>query len=115
MEEFKENIRLYLKYDDEIKQLNSKLSDLRASRTNTISNIYSVVNDNPSLRTSTINLKNNKKLQFTTRNSYQSISMKLVESALQEYFDGNEEEVSNVMSIIKKQRKVVEVNEIKIV
>ena len=99
---FEEKIKEWVLIDNELKILNEKIKSIRDKKNNISTNILSYVEKN--------NLTNNQiklldgKIRFVNTNTNPPISLKYVQSCLQEIIK-NENQVNQIMEYIKQRRE----------
>lgn len=110
MSNFEDNVRKWVKIDDELRKVNEHARQLREQR-NTIANgIHSYVNTNQ-LGNATVNISDGR-LRFVETTTAQSLTFKFLEECLSEIIPNNES-VKQIMTHIKSKRQSKSVPEIK--
>ena len=103
MEDFQKHIKSWVQLDNKIQEINHGLKELRDQRNDLGIQLYDYAHDNE-LETATIKI-NDGKLKFQNTKTMQSISLRLVETCLQDYLK-NDKQVSDIMTYIKESRSV---------
>ena len=110
MGNFEDNVRKWVKIDDEIRKANEHARQLREQR-NTIANgIYTYVNNNQ-LGNATVNISDGR-LRFVETTTAQSLTFKFLEDCLSEVIQNNDS-VKHIMTHIKNKRQSKSSPEIK--
>tara|TARA_B100001093_G_C26825241_1_gene1013720 strand:- start:2052 stop:2402 length:351 start_codon:yes stop_codon:yes gene_type:complete len=108
---FEENIRNWIKTDNEIKEKQNNIKHLRIEREKYNENILEYIKEN-NLANATIKIGDGK-LRFIETNYPQPLTYKLICESLCEYFEDDEELVKELMIYIKSRRTIKTVQEIK--
>lgn len=107
---FENQIQQWVQLDNQLKQLNEKIRDIRDKKTKLTQNITNYAKNN--------NLENNVlkitdgKLKFTNVRVQEPLSYKYLERTLGEIIK-NPQQIEMIMNHIKKSREIKLVNEIK--
>ncbi len=110
MEEFEANIKRWVTIDNEIKQLNDKMKEMKVKRTEISDTILDFV-ETENLNSTTINI-NNGTLKFGTNKQSANLTLTYIKSCLEQCIS-SEDDVNTIMDVIKNSRDVKVVNEIK--
>lgn len=102
MDNFKENIKSWVKLDNEMSILKQQLKELRDRRSQITSDLYTFAEEN-SLDRSTIEI-NDGKLRFQKINQSSPLTFKYLEVCLQNCL-GDESQVKNIIKYIKSKRE----------
>ena len=102
MEEFKENIQNWVKFDNELQQLNSDAKEIRLKKQDLMENIldYSQRND---LENHTIQISDGR-LRISNSKYTPPLTLQFIDSCLSDIID-NREHVDQIMSHIKSKRE----------
>tara|TARA_A100001015_G_C14996722_1_gene716521 strand:+ start:1330 stop:1677 length:348 start_codon:yes stop_codon:yes gene_type:complete len=100
--EFQKNIQSWVSIDNEIKNLNKNIKELRSSRNNLTQNIF-LYAENNNLGNAVIQISDGK-LKFQNVKQTSPLTFKLVEEVLDETFD-NKEYVKEIIKKIKNKRE----------
>ena len=107
---FREDIKLWVSLDNEIKNLTCEVNNLRNEKNAINDNIFNYVENN-NLGNSVINLTDGQ-LNFTTTRQTSGITLKNIETALNETL--NDKDTTNlIMDKLKKSRNTKMINTIK--
>lgn len=107
---FEEKIQQWVSLDNQIKTMNTKLTELREKRTEVNTQIHSYANKN-NLQNATIQISDGK-LRFTETKVSTPLTFKYLEKCLGEVIT-NEAQVKHIMEYIKEKRETKLVPEIK--
>tara|TARA_B100000902_G_C26676209_1_gene605545 strand:+ start:218 stop:565 length:348 start_codon:yes stop_codon:yes gene_type:complete len=107
---FREDIKLWVSLDNQIKSLTGQLNNLRNDKNNVNNNIFKYVEDN-NLSNSIINITDGQ-LNFTTIRQTSSITIKNIETILNENIK-DKDLVNLLIDKIKNSRNTKNVNTIK--
>jgi dihydroorotase len=107
---FESQIQQWVSLDNQLKQLNEKVKDLRDKRNNLEENITSYASEN-NLSNATVKI-NDGKLKFTNTKVQEPLTFKYLEKTLGEVIK-NESQVKLIMEHLKQKRAVKIVPEIK--
>lgn len=107
---FENNIKSWVTYDTEIKQLNDKLKGLREKRSNLTNDIFNYVNDK-NINDSAVKISDGK-LKFTTVKVCSPLTFKFVTDCLNEIIN-DPEKVKQIVNYLKEKRENKYVEEIK--
>ena len=108
---FEENIRSWIKIDNEIKEKTINIKQLRIEREKYNDNIIEYVKEN-NLDNATIKIGDGK-LRFINANYPQPLTYKFICEALCDYFQDEEEIVKEILCFIKSKRNIKTTTEIK--
>lgn len=106
-----ENIKNWVKLDNEIKQLSSEMKNLRLQKENHSENILNHVKEN-NLEHAVIKIGDGK-LKFVDTNSPQPLTYKFICECLCEYFENDNDIVMELICHIKSKRIIKKSKEIK--
>jgi len=107
---FENNIKTWVTYDNEIKELNNKLKKLREQKNNLTNDIFNYVNDK---NISNTNIKiNGGNLKFTNIKVTSPLTFKFITNCLNEIIN-NPEQVQQIIDYLKEKRENKYVEEIK--
>ena len=107
---FENNIKTWVTYDNEIKELNNKLKNLREKKNNLTNDIFNYVNDK---NITNKNIKiNDGTLKFTTIKVTSPLTFKFINECLSEIIN-NPEQVKQIINYLKEKRENKYVEEIK--
>ena len=107
---FREDIKLWVSLDNQIKNLTNELNNLRNEKNKVNNNIFNYVKSN-NLSNSVINITDGQ-LNFTTTRQTSSITLKNIESVLNETL--NDKNATNlIMEKLKNSRNTKMINTIK--
>ncbi len=107
---FENQIQQWVSLDNQLKQLNEKVKDLRDKRNNLEENITSYASEN-NLSNATVKISDGK-LKFTNTKVQEPLTFKYLEKTLGEVIK-NESQVKLIMEHLKQKRAVKIVSEIK--
>ena len=107
---FENQIQQWVSLDNQLKQLNEKVKDLRDKRNNLEENITSYASEN-NLSNATVKI-NDGRLKFTNTKVQEPLTFKYLEKTLGEVIK-NESQVKLIMEHLKQKRAVKIVSEIK--
>lgn len=107
---FEKNIKDWVKYDNEIKELNKKIKDLRNFKTDITNDIMIYVNENK-INDSTIKISDGN-LRFANVKVQSPLTYKYIEECLLEIID-DDSKVKQIITYIKNKRESKYVEEIK--
>ena len=107
---FENQIQQWVSLDNQLKQLNEKVKDLRDKRNNLEENITSYASEN-NLSNATVKISDGK-LKFTNTKVAEPLTFKYLEKTLGEVIK-NESQVKLIMEHLKQKRAVKIVPEIK--
>lgn len=107
---FESNIKQWVGYDNQIKELNDKIKSLREKKNNLSNDILSYVNDKE-INDSIVKISDGK-LRFGTAKVQPPLTFKFVELCLNEIIS-EEEKVKQIINYIKEKRETKYVEEIK--
>jgi dihydroorotase len=107
---FENQIQQWVSLDNQLKQLNEKVKDLRDKRNNLEENITSYASEN-NLSNATVKISDGK-LKFTNTKVQEPLTFKYLEKTLGEVIK-NESQVKLIMEHLKQKRAVKIVPEIK--
>jgi len=107
---FENQIQQWVSLDNQLKQLNEKVKDLRDKRNNLEENITSYASEN-NLSNATVKISDGK-LKFTNTKVQEPLTFKYLEKTLGEVIK-NESQVKLIMEHLKQKRSVKIVPEIK--
>jgi hypothetical protein len=107
---FESQIQQWVSLDNQLKQLNEKVKDLRDKRNNLEENITSYASEN-NLSNATVKI-NDGRLKFTNTKVQEPLTFKYLEKTLGEVIK-NESQVKLIMEHLKQKRAVKIVSEIK--
>jgi dihydroorotase len=107
---FENQIQQWVSLDNQLKQLNEKVKDLRDKRNNLEENITSYASEN-NLSNATVKISDGK-LKFTNTKVAEPLTFKYLEKTLGEVIK-NESQVKLIMEHLKQKRAVKLVSEIK--
>jgi len=107
---FENQIQQWVSLDNQLKQLNEKVKDLRDKRNNLEENITSYASEN-NLSNATVKI-NDGRLKFTNTKVQEPLTFKYLEKTLGEVIK-NESQVKLIMEHLKQKRAVKIVPEIK--
>ena len=110
MEEFQNNIKQWVTIDNNIKTLSENLKDLKAERSQISDNILNFV-EQENLNTTTIQI-NDGALKFTKTKQTSNLTLSYVKECLEKCIS-NEDDINNIMNVIKTSRESKYSNEIK--
>lgn len=102
MEELKKNIVNYLKYDEQYKQEQKKMKELKTKKDLYEKNILNLM-ETYNLKDKKINL-NNSFIHYSVNETLHPINMDFIEKCLSLYYK-NDNESSKICSFIQEQRK----------
>ena len=108
---FEENIRNWIKIDNNIKEKAMNIKQLRIEREKYNENIMEYIKEN-NLDNVTIKIGDGK-LRFVDTKYTQPLTYKFICETLCDYFEEDDEMVSNIICYIKSKREVKTVTEIK--
>ena len=107
---FENQIQQWVSLDNQLKQLNEKVKDLRDKRNNLEENITSYASEN-NLSNATVKISDGK-LKFTNTKVQEPLTFKYLEKTLGEVIK-NESQVKLIMEHLKQKRSVKIIPEIK--
>jgi dihydroorotase len=107
---FENQIQQWVSLDNQLKQLNEKVKDLRDKRNNLEENITSYASEN-NLSNATVKISDGR-LKFTNTKVQEPLTFKYLEKTLGEFIK-NESQVKLIMEHLKQKRAVKIVPEIK--
>jgi hypothetical protein len=107
---FENQIQQWVSLDNQLKQLNEKVKDLRDKRNNLEENITSYASEN-NLSNATVKISDGR-LRFTNTKVQEPLTFKYLEKTLGEVIK-NESQVKLIMEHLKQKRSVKIVPEIK--
>jgi hypothetical protein len=107
---FENQIQQWVSLDNQLKQLNEKVKDLRDKRNNLEENITSYASEN-NLSNATVKISDGR-LKFTNTKVAEPLTFKYLEKTLGEVIK-NESQVKLIMEHLKQKRAVKLVSEIK--
>ena len=107
---FEKNIKEWVKYDNEIKELNKKIKDLRNIKMDITTNIMNYVNEN-NINDSTIKISDGN-LRFANVKVQSPLTYKYIEECLLEIIN-DDTKVKQIITYIKNKRESKYVEEIK--
>ena len=107
---FENQIQQWISLDNQLKQLNEKVKDLRDKRNNLEENITSYASEN-NLSNATVKISDGR-LKFTNTKVQEPLTFKYLEKTLGEVIK-NESQVKLIMEHLKQKRAVKLVSEIK--
>ena len=107
---FETNIKQWVGYDNQIKELNDKIKSLREKKNYLSNDILNYVNDKE-INDSIVKISDGK-LKFTSVKVQPPLTFKFVESCLGEIIS-EEEKVKQIINYIKEKRETKYVEEIK--
>lgn len=107
---FENQIQQWVSLDNQLKQLNEKVKDLRDKRNNLEENITSYASEN-NLSNATVKISDGR-LKFTNTKVQEPLTFKYLEKTLGEVIK-NESQVKLIMEHLKQKRSVKIVPEIK--
>lgn len=110
MDEFEANIKRWVTIDNEIKQLNDKMKEMKQQRAEISDTILDFV-ETENLNSTTINI-NNGTLKFASSKQTANLTLTYIKSCLEQCIS-SEDDVNTIMDVIKNSRDVKVVNEIK--
>ena len=102
MDSFQNNIRQWVKYDNQIKVMNNKIKELRDARNEHEKSVIKYVKTN-NMEDSIVNITDGQ-LKFTYVNVQQSLTYKYLEDCLHDLF--SDEEVKRLIQHIKNKRGI---------
>jgi hypothetical protein len=106
-----ENIKEWVKLDNDIKQLNEKIKLLKTEKKNYDNNILQFVSSN-NLDNATVKISNGK-LKFVDVNYSQPLTYKFLFDCLNKFFNNNNDKVTEIIKFIKSEREIKTIREIK--
>ena len=107
---FENNIKTWITYDNEIKELNNKLKKLREQKNNLTNDIFNYANEKNIINK---NIKiNDGNLRFTTVKVTSPLTFKFITNCLSEIIN-NPEQVKQIIDYLKEKRENKYVEEIK--
>jgi len=109
-EEFQNNIKNWVKIDNELKEYNEKIKNLREQKNSLLTDINIYI-DNNNLNNATVSISDGK-LKFINSKVTNPLTLKYISSCL-ENFIKDESQVKMIMEYIKTNRDCKEVPEIK--
>ena len=104
---FEQQIQQWVSIDNQMKQLNDKLKDLKTKKNDLSKSIFS----NDDINNTIIQLSDGK-IKFIQTKETQQLTFKYLETCLHEIIK-NEEQVSKIIEYIKNKRNVIFIPEIK--
>ena len=107
---FENQIQQWVLLDNQLKQLNEKVKDLRYKRNDLEENITTYASEN-NLSNATVKISDGK-LKFTNTKVQEPITFKYLETCLREIIK-NEDQVTKIVDYVKNKREVKYVPEIK--
>lgn len=107
---FESNIKEWVGYDNQIKQLNEKIKNLREKKNNLSNDIFNYVNEKE-INNSIVKITDGK-LKFTNVKIQPPLTFKFIESCLSEIIT-EEDKVKQIINYIKEKRETKYVEEIK--
>ena len=107
---FDENIKHWVQLDNQLKALSDKTKELREQRNTTENEILNYVETNR-LSNATVNISDGR-LRFVQNKQVAPLTLKYVEECLAKCIN-NEEQIGIVMQVIKENREVKQVPDIK--
>ena len=107
---FREDIKLWVSLDNEIKNLTDKINSLRNKKNAVNNNIFNYVENN-NLSNSIINITDGQ-LNFTATRQTSGITLKNIETVLNETLN-NKETINLIIDKLKKTRNTKMINTIK--
>lgn len=107
---FREDIKLWVSLDNQIKNLTNELNNLRNEKNKVNNNIFNYVESN-NLSNSVINITDGQ-LNFTTTRQTSNISLKNIEAVLTETLN-DKELINKIIEKLKNSRNTKLVNTIK--
>ena len=99
---FQKNIQDWVAIDNQIKNLNQQVKELRSNRTTLTNNIFTYAESN-NLENAVIQISDGK-LKFQNVKQTSPLTFKLVKEALEDCID-NEQHVAAIMKVIKDKRE----------
>jgi seryl-tRNA synthetase len=109
---FDETMAEWVHIDNQIKQLNDKINELKKEKNNLSDELNEYVeNNNVDRKTINVNLKDSQ-IKFVTTRVPQTLTFKYLEKCLGEIIT-DEEQVNQIIEYVKSSREYNEVNEIK--
>lgn len=107
---FEDNIKNWVKIDNELKAYNEKIKNLREKRNNVLNDINIYIENN-NLNNATVSISDGK-LKFTNSRVVNPLTLKYVQSCLENFIkDSNS--VNTIMEYIKDNREVKNTPDIK--
>jgi hypothetical protein len=106
-----ENIRSWVRLDDEIRKLNTEIKGLRTQKEEYNNNILEYVKEK-NLEHAIVKIKDGS-LKFIDVNNQQTLTYKFICECLYDYFNEDDETVMNIIYYIKSKRVVKKNKEIK--
>lgn len=110
MEIFQDNIKQWVAVDSQLRALNEQVKSLRDRRAELAENIHAHV-DSHNLSNAIVNISDGK-LRFSSVRQTAPLTLKFVQSCLQECIE-DDEQVAHIMGVIKESRTVNIAPEIK--
>jgi hypothetical protein len=107
---FEENIKKWVSLDNQLKNINEKVKQLRDDKNSVEEYIMNYVEEKE-IKNATINISDGK-LRFTTTKQTPPLTLKYVEECLMKCI-GNEAQVKQVMKVIKDSREFKYTSDIK--
>ena len=109
-ENFTNNIKDWVSTDNKIKNLNLEIKQLRDHKNSLTTKIFHKVKED-NLHNACINISDGK-LRFSLTNQSQALTLKYIESCLKKCID-NEEDINHIIDVIKSNREVKQIDDIK--
>jgi len=104
MSEFNSNIINWIEHDNEIKQYNEKIKELKSKKNSLESNILSHIENND-LKGNIFNLPSySSKLQYISNKSYETMTNKYLLDKFTKYFNNDLEKAHNLLDFLKNER-----------
>lgn len=101
MNHFEKNIKLWVEYDNQLKQLNQKIKNLRDTRNHYANSVITYVETN-NMHNSVIKISDGQ-LRFSNITTQQNLTYKYLESCLHDLF--STEETKKIIHHIKNKRQ----------
>lgn len=104
MDHFEDRIRSWVNLDDELRQVQQHMRELREKRNAVAGSIHTYINTNTHLKNASINISDGR-LKIGETNTVQSLTFKFLEECLHEIIP-NKESIAQILNHIKSKRSI---------
>ena len=111
MDTLESNLKKWINIENNIKNINSDLKLLREEKNNLTKELGLIIENN-NLHKSTFKIGDNF-IKYNTYKQSSPITLKYLEKCFLEYFDNDNDSVQELLTIIKENREIKTVNELK--